>query len=85
METAEVALKECLHTVHDALLEAKPGKNSRDGTTANVCVLHDGRIVTANVGDSRAVLSRGCRAMDLSFDHKPESEVLAPIYDDLDD
>lgn len=39
-------------------------------TAVNCCVFAD-RFVVANVGDSRAVLCRRGRAVDLSTDHKP--------------
>jgi protein phosphatase 1G len=42
------------------------------GTTAVVVLLgDDGEFVCANAGDSRAVLCRSGRAIDLSTDHKP--------------
>ncbi|KAL3613780.1 hypothetical protein CASFOL_041854 [Castilleja foliolosa] len=40
------------------------------GTTAVTVVLTNKHIVTANCGDSRAVLYRGGRVVPLSFDHK---------------
>lgn len=40
------------------------------GSTAVVAVLADDLIVVSNCGDSRAVLSRGGRAVPLSTDHK---------------
>ena len=45
------------------------------GCTANV-ILIDGmnRLVVANAGDSRCVMSRAGVAVPLSFDHKPENE-----------
>mmetsp|Transcript_17448 Transcript_17448/g.42797 ORF Transcript_17448/g.42797 Transcript_17448/m.42797 type:complete len:281 (+) Transcript_17448:157-999(+) len=51
---------------------------SFQGSTAVAVWLHEDRfkaektIVTANVGDSRAVLSRNGTAYDLSMDHKPD-------------
>ncbi|KAE8676178.1 putative protein phosphatase 2C 8 [Hibiscus syriacus] len=42
------------------------------GSTAVVAVVGNGRLVVANCGDSRAVLSRGGVATALSFDHKPD-------------
>ncbi|XVF10039.1 hypothetical protein REPUB_Repub07fG0149400 [Reevesia pubescens] len=42
------------------------------GSTAVVAVVGDGKLVVANCGDSRAVLSRGGVAVALSLDHKPD-------------
>ncbi|XP_026655882.2 protein phosphatase 2C 51-like [Phoenix dactylifera] len=42
------------------------------GSTAVVAVVGSRRIVVANCGDSRAVLSRGGVAVALSSDHKPD-------------
>ncbi|BAF18292.1 protein phosphatase 2C 51 [Oryza sativa Japonica Group] len=42
------------------------------GSTAVVAVVGRRRIVVANCGDSRAVLSRGGVALPLSTDHKPD-------------
>merc|ERR1719476_703845 len=41
------------------------------GCTAVVCCVHGDSIVVANAGDSRAVLCRRGKAIDLSEDHKP--------------
>ncbi|OEL13923.1 putative protein phosphatase 2C 51 [Dichanthelium oligosanthes] len=42
------------------------------GSTAVVAVVGQRRIIVANCGDSRAVLSRGGVAVPLSTDHKPD-------------
>jgi len=49
------------------------------GSTAVAVVLHeasDGQrtLISANIGDSRGVLSRGGRAIDLTRDHKPNDD-----------
>jgi serine/threonine protein phosphatase PrpC len=41
------------------------------GCTANVVLITPNKIITANAGDSRAVLCRKGNAVALSFDHKP--------------
>jgi len=43
----------------------------RSGSTAVVVLLTPTHIVTANAGDSRAILRRSGRVLPLSFDHKP--------------
>jgi serine/threonine protein phosphatase PrpC len=44
----------------------------RAGTTAVVLLITKSRYYVANIGDSRAVLSRSDSAVPLSTDHKPE-------------
>lgn len=47
----------------------------RGGSTAVTAILINGRrLWVANVGDSRAVLSRGGQAIQMSIDHEPNSE-----------
>ncbi|KAH8234576.1 hypothetical protein KR032_012196, partial [Drosophila birchii] len=50
----------------------EPGKDS--GCTAVVCLLHGRDLYVANAGDSRCVISRGGRVIEMSLDHKPEDE-----------
>ena len=45
-------------------------RNKTAGTTAIVCLLTNENIYAANIGDSRAILSRKGVAVDLSQDHK---------------
>lgn len=47
----------------------------RGGSTAVTAILINGiRLWVANVGDSRAVLSRGGQAMQMTIDHEPNTE-----------
>ncbi|XP_059648059.1 probable protein phosphatase 2C 10 [Cornus florida] len=47
----------------------------RGGSTAVTAILMNGRkLWVANVGDSRAVLSRGGQAIQMSIDHEPNTE-----------
>lgn len=47
----------------------------RGGSTAVTAVLVNGqRLWVANVGDSRAVLSRGGQAIQMTIDHEPNTE-----------
>lgn len=67
------------------LLRIKSGSDSKDsstwnqdsyaGCTANVALIVQGnQIYVANAGDSRCILSRSGKAIELSFDHKPDNE-----------
>ncbi|KAH7547500.1 hypothetical protein FEM48_Zijuj01G0316600 [Ziziphus jujuba var. spinosa] len=48
------------------------GPNS--GSTACVAIIRDNRLIVANAGDSRCVISRKGQAYNLSKDHKPDLE-----------
>lgn len=50
----------------------QPGTDS--GCTAVVVLFRDDKLYVANAGDSRCVLCQAGKAVDLSFDHKPEDD-----------
>ncbi|XP_043715112.1 probable protein phosphatase 2C 75 [Telopea speciosissima] len=70
----EVALSSCAcgGVTNPCMCEQAGGTSDIVGSTAVVSVLTPDSIVVANCGDSRAVLSRGGRAIPLSTDHKPD-------------
>ncbi|KAL4458266.1 hypothetical protein ABPG75_013131 [Micractinium tetrahymenae] len=59
-----------------------PEEERTSGCTATTCLVRKDLVVVANVGDSRAVLSRAGRAIDLSTEHRvwgKSATVLAEI------
>lgn len=54
-------------------LDLQPGSDS--GTTAVVALIRGKQLIVANAGDSRCVVSESGKAVDMSYDHKPEDEV----------
>eukprot|EP01105_Mastigella_eilhardi_P019401 TRINITY_DN4559_c0_g1_i2.p1 TRINITY_DN4559_c0_g1~~TRINITY_DN4559_c0_g1_i2.p1 ORF type:complete len:619 (-),score=180.29 TRINITY_DN4559_c0_g1_i2:120-1976(-) len=49
------------------------GKAWADGSTGVVALLVEHTLYVANIGDSRAMLVRGGRALQISYDHKPDT------------
>lgn len=71
------ALRATFNELENAIL--KDDDLEYQGSTAVAVVVHEGEdgsrtLLSANIGDSRAVLSRGRRAIDLTRDHKPNDE-----------
>lgn len=54
--------------------KAETEKDFRAGSTATTAFLLDKgrRLIVANVGDSRAVLARSGKAIEVSVDHEPQ-------------
>lgn len=73
LHDAFVSVDQMLADVSKRLPPTDPGHPNKVGTTAVACLISRDAINVANVGDSRAVLSRNGRAHDLSQDHKPDS------------
>jgi protein phosphatase 2C family protein 2/3 len=57
----------------DQILKSQAEKLGMTGSTACVALVEDSMIHLANVGDSRAILSRKWRSMALTTDHKPRN------------
>lgn len=55
------------------VLVFQPGSDS--GTTAVVALIRGKQLIVANAGDSRCVVSERGKAVDMSYDHKPEDEL----------
>lgn len=55
------------------MLVFQPGSDS--GTTAVVALIRGKQLIVANAGDSRCVISERGKAVDMSYDHKPEDEL----------
>jgi len=71
------ALRSAFNQVEKTVLE--DDTLQYQGSTAVAVVLHESEdghrtLLSANVGDSRAILSRNGRAVDLTRDHKPNEE-----------
>ncbi|XP_039059001.1 protein phosphatase 2C 51-like [Hibiscus syriacus] len=67
----EGTMEKCFEKMDEEVNRRTSGEEMM-GSTAVVAVVGNGKLVVANCGDSRAVISRGGVAVALSFDHKPD-------------
>ncbi|GBF90916.1 phosphatase 2C catalytic subunit [Raphidocelis subcapitata] len=73
-EDPKAAITEAFEATDAAYLRLHSGSapgHGDDGCTAITAALIGQRLLVANAGDSRAVLSRGGKAVPMSVDHKP--------------
>ncbi|CAD5331349.1 unnamed protein product [Arabidopsis thaliana] len=66
------AITDAYNHTDSELLKSENSHNRDAGSTASTAILVGDRLVVANVGDSRAVISRGGKAIAVSRDHKPD-------------
>jgi len=69
------ALRESFLITDSAYAKKYPVNGLQDGSTGCVVLIIGHRLYVANVGDSRAVLCRSGKAIELSFDHKPDRDI----------
>mmetsp|Transcript_14569 Transcript_14569/g.25418 ORF Transcript_14569/g.25418 Transcript_14569/m.25418 type:complete len:297 (-) Transcript_14569:908-1798(-) len=68
------AIRDAYESTDAQYLKLENG-NREDGCTAVTAILIGNRLWIANVGDSRAVLCRGGKAVAVTIDHKPNSAI----------
>jgi protein phosphatase 1L len=71
LDDTKLAIAEAYKQTDQDYLKKEDDQQSIVGSTACTAVLVGERLLVANVGDSRAVISRGGNAVVLSCDHKP--------------
>ncbi|KAL6842567.1 hypothetical protein ACP4OV_027411 [Aristida adscensionis] len=65
------AISETYKKTDSDFLDAEINSHREDGSTASTAVFVGNHLYVANVGDSRAVISKAGKAIALSDDHKP--------------
>ncbi|KAF7830382.1 putative protein phosphatase 2C 59 [Senna tora] len=66
------AIADAYNHTDSEFLKSENSQNRDAGSTASTAILVGDRLLVANVGDSRAVICRGGKAIAVSRDHKPD-------------
>lgn len=74
LEDPERSLSRAYEKTDDAILDLEPELGQGGSTAVNAVLIDGHKLWIANVGDSRAVLSKLGEAIQLSVDHEPDAE-----------
>ncbi|KAG6951137.1 hypothetical protein JG687_00013802 [Phytophthora cactorum] len=71
MSDTRLAFEECFAQIDREFLQKADEESLDDGTTAAVVLIRGNRLITANIGDCRAVVSIGGQALDIIEEQTP--------------
>lgn len=71
----KLAIKEAYLNTDGIILEKAPNLGPGGSTAVTAILINSKMLYVANVGDSRAVISKGGEAKQLSIDHEPGNSV----------
>ncbi|ETO72819.1 hypothetical protein, variant 2 [Phytophthora nicotianae P1976] len=71
MSDTRLAFEECFAQIDKEFLQKAEEESLDDGTTAAVVLIRGNRLITANIGDCRAVVSIGGQALDIIEEQTP--------------
>ncbi|KAG3089629.1 hypothetical protein PI125_g17950 [Phytophthora idaei] len=71
MSDTRLAFEECFARIDREFLQKADEESLDDGTTAAVVLIRGNRLITANIGDCRAVVSIGGQALDIIEEQTP--------------
>lgn len=71
MSDTRLAFEECFARIDKEFLQKAEEESLGDGTTAAVVLIRGNRLITANIGDCRAVVSIGGQALDIIEEQTP--------------
>ncbi|KAG1695496.1 hypothetical protein DVH05_019653 [Phytophthora capsici] len=74
MADTKLAFEECFARIDEEFLQKAEEESLSDGTTAAVVLIRGNRLITANIGDCRAVVSIGGQALDIIEEQTPGRE-----------
>ncbi|OWZ16551.1 Protein phosphatase 1E [Phytophthora megakarya] len=74
LSDTQLAFEECFARIDQEFLQKAEEESLGDGTTAAVVLIRGNRLITANIGDSRAVVSIGGQALDIIEEQTPGRE-----------
>jgi len=70
-EVWKTIILECFKKIDDNFFNDFKDLSLYSGTCAMICLVIGNKLVTVNLGDSRAILSRNGQIVRLSYDQKP--------------
>lgn len=69
----KTVILESFKTIDESFFNELKDLSLYSGTCAVICLVVGNKLITVNLGDSRAILSRNGQVIQLSYDQKPQN------------